>query len=444
MILLAVVVVGIILCVLLITRSGWHSVGRSRYYRNEQGKRVTGWYDVDGRRYYFDPTAGGSVYIGWLDLDGTRYYLDLDGSLRTGWMKKTEGSYYFDPDGKMQTGWLETGSGRYYMGQDGRMCTGWVEIEGRLHYLDENGHPKTGWTTVDGSRYFFERDGAVYTGWLNLDGKRCYLDPDGKLHTGWLELDGKTYYLDQNGCISTGWVDVDGQTYYMDTDGQFCTGWQTIEEKNYYFKMDHTLAKGAVMIDGKTYFFSSTGEEILLVNRWNPVPEDYRVDLTYSGGGLVSTECAEALYQMMTDCKAAGCYPYVCSSYRSVSVQQGLFARQIGIQWMYSSSYDEAYERAAQIVAIPGTSEHHTGLAVDIVDGSYGLLDEKQAETASQQWLMANCWRYGFVLRYPEGTTQWTGIVYEPWHYRYVGMDLAQELYDLDMCLEEYLAMFSE
>ena len=90
-------------------------------------------------------------------------------------------------------------------------------------------------------------------------------------------------------------------------------------------------------------------------------------------------------------------------------------------------------------VARPGTSEHQTGLAVDIVDQNYQLLDEKQENTPVQQWLMAHCTEYGFILRYPTGKSKITGIGYEPWHYRYVGSDAAREITDQGLCLEEYL-----
>ena len=102
-------------------------------------------------------------------------------------------------------------------------------------------------------------------------------------------------------------------------------------------------------------------------------------------------------------------------------------------------SQEEAETEAARWVARPGTSEHETGLAVDIVDKSYQLLDEKQEQTPVQQWLMAHSWEYGFVLRYPSDMRAIPGIGYEPWHYRYVGKEAAQEIYEQGVCLEEYL-----
>ena len=104
-------------------------------------------------------------------------------------------------------------------------------------------------------------------------------------------------------------------------------------------------------------------------------------------------------------------------------------------------SMEDAPAVAAESVAVPGTSEHQLGLAADIIDEHYPNLDKGQEETGTQKWLMENCWRYGFILRYPNGTTDITGIIYEPWHYRYVGVDYAKEITDLGVTLEEYVAM---
>lgn len=99
----------------------------------------------------------------------------------------------------------------------------------------------------------------------------------------------------------------------------------------------------------------------------------------------------------------------------------------------------EAEEAAAFWVAPPGASEHQTGLAVDIMDADYLELDEGQESTATQQWLMAHCTEYGFILRYPTDKSATTGIGYEPWHYRYVGKEAASDIAESGLCLEEWL-----
>lgn len=181
---------------------------------------------------------------------------------------------------------------------------------------------------------------------------------------------------------------------------------------------------------------------LVLVNPWNAIAEDLSVELKeLLNGQMVDDRCYEDLSRMLSDCRAAGLGPVVCSAYRSLDVQTTLFENKVSYYMNQGMSQQEAEETAATIVAVPGTSEHHLGLAVDIVDELYQQLDEAQEETAVQKWLMEHCWEYGFILRYPNGSTDITGIIYEPWHYRYVGAEAAKEIHELDITLEEYLEL---
>ena len=184
-------------------------------------------------------------------------------------------------------------------------------------------------------------------------------------------------------------------------------------------------------------------ENLLLVNPWNPIPEDYGVTLRQlENGQTVSELCYDALMQMLSDCAAAGYKAEVCSGYRNIALQTQLYEDKVSRVMQEGQSHREAERIAAMEVAGPGTSEHHTGLAVDLVDAEYGTLDETQAQMPAQQWLMVNCSRYGFILRYPEGKSEITGIIYEPWHYRYVGVEAAERIYAEGLCLEEYLNQY--
>ncbi len=183
---------------------------------------------------------------------------------------------------------------------------------------------------------------------------------------------------------------------------------------------------------------------LILVNRWNELPEDYAPELELVAeldGRRYELDrcCSEALWDMLADCAAAGGRPYICSAYRSAEDQQKLYQDKVRRLEKDGVSREEAPELAAESVALPGTSEHQLGLAVDIIDEEYPFLDEGQEETATQIWLMENSWRYGFILRYPNGTTEQTGILYEPWHYRYVGREYAGEIHRMGLTLEEYL-----
>ncbi len=180
---------------------------------------------------------------------------------------------------------------------------------------------------------------------------------------------------------------------------------------------------------------------LILVNKWNSIPDNYTVNLTQlKDGHSVDERIYPDLQQMMDDCRADGLDPVICSSYRTNEKQTKLFNRKINQYLDKGYSQSEGERLAGEIVAVPGTSEHQLGLALDIVDSSYQTLDEQQENTEVQKWLMANSWKYGFILRYPTDKRDITGITYEPWHYRYVGKEAAKEIYDAGICLEEYLS----
>lgn len=184
-------------------------------------------------------------------------------------------------------------------------------------------------------------------------------------------------------------------------------------------------------------------ELLTLVNPWNTIPDDYEPQLcTLSDGQQIDERCYDDLMQMLSDCRDAGNSPYICSAYRTWDKQQALFDNKIERLENEGMDAETARIEAAKVVAVPGTSEHQLGLALDIIDTGYTNLDEGQENTSTQQWLMANSWRYGFILRYPNGTTNITGIIYEPWHYRYVGRSAAEQIHELNVTLEEYIEMF--
>lgn len=181
--------------------------------------------------------------------------------------------------------------------------------------------------------------------------------------------------------------------------------------------------------------------QILLVNPWNEMPEDFEVTLkTLPDGQKVDERAYEDLNAMLEDCRKAGLRPKICSSYRTQSKQTYLYNNKIARLRSAGYSKTAAEAEAGRWVARPGTSEHQVGLAVDIVDRSYQVLDHKQETTAAQKWLMAHCAEYGFILRYPSEKGEITGIGYEPWHYRYVGREAAQAITAQGVCLEEYIA----
>ena len=187
---------------------------------------------------------------------------------------------------------------------------------------------------------------------------------------------------------------------------------------------------------------AADNELLTLVNPWNELPEDWQVDLvTLSNGLQIDRRCYDALQEMMDACREAGYEPLICSAYRTQETQQDLFNNKVAKLEAGGKSHDEAVQEAGTVVAVPGTSEYQLGLTVDVVDVNNQNLTEEQEKTPTQKWLMANSWRYGFIHRYPNSKSDITGIIYEPWHYRYVGKDAAQEIFNKGITLEEYLGV---
>lgn len=179
---------------------------------------------------------------------------------------------------------------------------------------------------------------------------------------------------------------------------------------------------------------------LVLVNGEHPMEEGYVPELKELEEGL-SVDCRihDAAKEMLSDAKKAGLHVEICSAYRSVERQEQVFGTSMKERVKNGMSYWDAYEETALNVALPGTSEHALGLALDLVSNEYTELDERQETTAEAKWLKENCYQYGFILRYPPEKTNITGIIYEPWHYRYVGVEAATEITELGVTLEEYL-----
>lgn len=185
---------------------------------------------------------------------------------------------------------------------------------------------------------------------------------------------------------------------------------------------------------------------LLLVNPWTPLPEDFVPGelVPVQNDQAVDARAYPDLQDMLGDMSQAGLSPLICSSYRSQERQQELYDNKVQRVMAEGASREAAQAEAARWVARPGTSEHQTGLAVDIVSLSNQMLDETQESTPEFQWLAENAWKYGFILRYPSDKSEKTGIAYEPWHFRFVGKEAAEEMHDLGLCLEEYLESLAD
>ena len=181
---------------------------------------------------------------------------------------------------------------------------------------------------------------------------------------------------------------------------------------------------------------------LILVNKQHPIPEDYAFTLgTIKGSMKCDERILGQLGQMMQAARADGVTLVIRSPYRNDTRQEYLFNRKIKNYIKKKMSYLEAFRASAQAVTIPGSSEHQIGLALDIVSDTYTMLEEGFADTDAGKWRADNSYRYGFILRYPKGKEDITGIEFEPWHFRYVDVPAATYMYQNQLSLEEFVQL---
>lgn len=309
-------------------RNGWvrwteiskdeNGKNKINYYYFIDNHPVTGWNEIDGNRYYFDPE--GFMYRGWLEEEGNIWFLQASGVMRTGWMRWNDQVFYFDPEeGVSVTGWILSGDKTYYLTEDqqwltgfhmmdgegyffrnnGVMATGWVKTEDGYRHFDPEGHMQSDWLVLEegiyylengimvtgwldlseDEKYYFDRLGCMVTGWQNVDGSVYYFDETGKMQTGWFYDDEKWFYLAPEGNrvdgwvripegvfytdpeegMQTGWQEIEGEFYFFGMDGSMKTGWKSENGVWYYFSEDGSMVRGWGEIDGKRYYFSEAG-----------------------------------------------------------------------------------------------------------------------------------------------------------------------------------------
>lgn len=187
-----------------------------------------------------------------------------------------------------------------------------------------------------------------------------------------------------------------------------------------------------IEIEENKYFF--------LVNHEYPLPDDYKIETDYVQGSYeLEKTAAKYCRDMIKAAKEDGIELKVLSAYRTVSYQQKLFDRNIKSRMeKYGMTYDEAYQDVLINIALPGTSEHNAGLAVDIVTMDDWDTYEAFEDTKEFKWLCENAADYGFILRYLKDKEDITGYIYEPWHYRFIGVEYAHTVRDTGLCLEEF------
>ena len=184
---------------------------------------------------------------------------------------------------------------------------------------------------------------------------------------------------------------------------------------------------------------------MILVNHTNKMPDDYAFDTKECGSATsvnktLQTVACDAFLEMQKAAAADGVTVWMQSGYRSVAYQTKLYEKKT--QYYRDKGFEEATakEKAAAIVNPPGYSEHNCGLAADLNSPEHTGLDEGFENTAAFRWLCQHAGEYGFILRYPKGAEEKTEITYEPWHWRYVGVENAAKINASGLCFEDYIA----
>jgi len=201
------------------------------------------------------------------------------------------------------------------------------------------------------------------------------------------------------------------------------------------------MTAASMMLSGALYTIAPQHDAdglLFLVNRQYTLSETYEPDdleMSDVPGQVrrMRPEAAAALREMFQACKEeTGCQLLSISGYRSYAKQEGIYKRKLR-----AVKKDEA--KAQEYVAPPGASEHQTGLAMDVGQKHKAHLEESFANTEGGKWCRANCWRFGFILRYDETWEDVTGYKYEPWHFRYVGKEYAKQIHEANVPFETWL-----
>ncbi|MCR5195525.1 MAG: hypothetical protein K6D38_04355 [Pseudobutyrivibrio sp.] len=275
-----------------IPQVGLLDLGQGNVFFFNNFRRQFGWVDIAGVKYHTDP-ATGIVTTGWFaDETGSYYFTPGTANAAVGLTTIDNGVYYFNDAAQLQTGWLELGGYTFLFNpaENGKLYTGWwTDPAVGTRYLDtKDGHMLTGLNVIDKDAYFFNDQGYLQTGWIEINGQSFLFNPNdnGKLYKGWwtdptgqyyldnadghrtvglATIDNSVYYFNEQGQMQTGVVDVNGATYYFGADGKMQTGMQTIGDATFYFGENGVMMKGLVQAKDGVYYAADNGA--LVVNQ---------------------------------------------------------------------------------------------------------------------------------------------------------------------------------
>lgn len=194
----------------------------------------------------------------------------------------------------------------------------------------------------------------------------------------------------------------------------------------------------------KDYMYQTDDDFFFVVNKQLLLPEDYDIKLDYVQGDYkMEVTAAKYMRDMIAAAKEDGIDLKILSTYRTLKYQKNLFERNVKSRMENNGmSYEEAYYDTSINIAPPGGSEHNAGLAADIITKNDWDTYEAFEDTEEFAWLQEHAWEYGYILRYLKDKEDITGYIYEPWHYRYVGVKYAKTVRDSGLCLEEYFEKY--
>lgn len=472
---------------------GWKKTGGEWTYVKEDGTLQVNWLlDADDKYYFFD--EDGVMLKGFIRWKNQSYYMNPDGSMQEGWFKYEDGVYYLRPgNGDMFVGVQTVDGVTYDFGTDGRalglteiptdktaaadvtlsglnedetvkkdepqsvmydvMGYGWKQNpDSTWSYYNKDGSLAKNWLFDETNHYYFMgSDGKMQTGYIEWCEQRYFLNEDGRMQEGFfIAQDGIYYFRPGNGDMILGLYAIDGMLYNFGEDGRLLTGWQNYNDSLYFLDpATGEAVKGIAVIDGMQYGFDSEGKldmsvipwNLVLVNYNNVMPENYEINLKKVNGYNVDARIADALTGMINAAKKDGVKLKITSAYRTIETQTRLYNNGLTKRLNAGMSYEAALAERNLYNAEPGKSEHNLGLALDFIAG--GVLNERFAESSQAAWLSEHAHEYGFILRYEASKVDITKIAWEPWHYRYVGVEAATAIHESGVCLEEYFANYS-
>ena len=423
------------------------------YYFDDRGYMVTGWQYIEDNWFFFKD-SGAMKKNEWEDV----YYLKDTGAMAVKeWVQ--DHKYYVDSNGKWvkdygKPRWVKSGSGwKYDRGEDDFIVSQYAVIDGQTFCFDEEGFMMTGWKKFSDGWHYFRPSGSMLKGWFKDGNNWYYLDESGIMRTGWFKVKNTWYCFRPSGSMVTGWFKDGNNWYYLADDGHMCTGWIRLNWYWYYLDSSGAMKTGKQYVNGRWYHFSESSgvwdepegdpkfyrpdSILILANKKHKLSDGYEPsdlvipDVRRTGSNpYLRSEAADALEDMFYAAASDGVYLVLGSGYRSQSTQEAIYNNYVA---------RDGRSAADTYSARPGYSEHQTGLAVDISD-YYGThyLYQSFENTAEARWLYNNAHRFGFIMRYPKGKEHITGYMYEPWHFRYVGVSAAKAIYNSGLTFEEY------